>query len=48
MRAVDETRQFQCTVTKVITVVDRLEGAEENFRGAGIDFEALFTRRDFS
>jgi len=48
MRAVDETRQFQCTVAKVITVVDRLEGAEENFRGAGIDFEALFTRRDFS
>ena len=25
-----------------------LEGAEENFRKAGIAFEALFTRRDFN
>jgi len=48
MRAVDQTRQFQCTILKVITVIDRLEGAEENFRQAGITFEALFTRRDFS
>jgi orotate phosphoribosyltransferase len=48
MRAVDQTRQFQCTILKVIAVVDRLEGAEENFRQAGITFEALFTRRDFS
>ena len=39
---------MQCTIIKVITVVDRLEGAEENFRKAGIKFEALFTRRDFS
>ena len=48
MRAVDQTRQFQFTILKVITVIDRLEGAEENFRQAGITFEALFTRRDFS
>ena len=48
MRAVDQARQFQCTILKVIAVVDRLEGAEENFRQAGITFEALFTRRDFS
>src|SRR5215831_5370336 len=32
MRAVDQTRQCQCAVLKVITVVDRLEGAEETFR----------------
>ena len=48
MRAVDQARQSQCTILKVIAVVDRLEGAEENFRQAGITFEALFTRRDFS
>jgi len=48
MRAVDQARQFQCTIVKVIAVVDRLEGADENFRQAGITFEALFTRRDFS
>ena len=48
MRAVEQARLFQCTILKAITVVDRLEGAEENFRQAGITFEALFTRRDFS
>ena len=48
IRAVDEARQFQCTILKAIAVVDRLEGAEKNFRQAGITFEALFTRRDFS
>jgi orotate phosphoribosyltransferase len=48
MRAVDEARQLGCTIVKVISVVDRLEGAEQNFRAAGIKFEALFTWRDFS
>ena len=48
MLAVNQARQFQCTILKVISVVDRLEGAEENFRAAGIEFEALFTWRDFS
>jgi orotate phosphoribosyltransferase len=48
MQAVNQARQFGCTVLKVISVVDRLEGAEENFRAAGIRFEALFTWRDFS
>jgi orotate phosphoribosyltransferase len=48
MRAVDQVRQAQCTVVKVVSVVDRLEGAEDNFRQAGIKFEALFDRRDFS
>jgi orotate phosphoribosyltransferase len=35
-------------VVKVVSVVDRLEGAEDNFRRSGIRFEALFDRRDFS
>jgi len=48
MRAVDQVRGAQCTVIKVISVVDRLEGAEDNFRRSGIRFEALFDRRDFS
>jgi orotate phosphoribosyltransferase len=47
MRAVDHARHCRCTIVKVITVVDRLEGAEENFGKAGIKFEALFNRRDF-
>lgn len=47
MHAVEQARQLGCTVLKVISVVDRLEGAEDNFRAAGIEFESLFTRRDF-
>jgi orotate phosphoribosyltransferase len=48
MQAVDQARQFGCTVVKVMSLVDRLEGAEETFRAAGLEFEALFTWRDFS
>jgi orotate phosphoribosyltransferase len=48
MQAVIQARQFECVVSRVITVVDRLEGAAENFRAADIEFEALFTWRDFS
>ena len=47
LRAVDEARRNQCAILKVVTVVDRLEGAEKNFRTAGVPFKALFTRRDF-
>jgi orotate phosphoribosyltransferase len=48
MHAVDRVQERGCAVLKVISVVDRLEGAEENFRAAGIRFEPLFTRLDFN
>jgi orotate phosphoribosyltransferase len=48
MQAVGEARARDCTIVKVITVVDRLEGAAENFAAAGIPFAALFTWRDFA
>jgi len=48
MQAVNQARQLGCDILKVISVVDRLEGAVENFRAAGLNFEALFTWRDFS
>jgi orotate phosphoribosyltransferase len=48
MQAVRQAQQSGCTVLKVVSVVDRLEGAEANFRAAGITFESLFTWRDFS
>src|SRR6516162_6614286 len=48
MQAVNQARQLDCTVLRVVSVVDRLEGAEENFRSAGIKFESIFTWRDFS
>jgi orotate phosphoribosyltransferase len=48
MQAVAAARAQSCTIVKVISVVDRLEGAAENFRIAGIPFEAIFTWRDFN
>jgi orotate phosphoribosyltransferase len=48
MQAVERVRTLDCSVLKIVTVVDRLEGAAENFRQRGIGFEALFTRDDFT
>jgi len=47
MLAVDQVRRSECTIVKVVSVVDRLEGAADNFRSAGIKFESLYTRQDF-
>jgi orotate phosphoribosyltransferase len=47
MTAVEAAREAGCKIVKVVTIVDRLEGAAENFAKAGIRFEALLTRRDF-
>ena len=46
MEAVHAVRARGATVTKIITIVDRLEGAAENFRKEGIALEAVFTIRD--
>lgn len=48
MQAAEQARHRDCTIVKIISVVDRLEGAAENFKAAGIAFESLFTWRDFS
>jgi orotate phosphoribosyltransferase len=48
MQAVAAARAQGCTIVKVISIVDRLEGAAENFRRAGISFDSLFTRCDFN
>ena len=48
MQAVRETRALGCEIVKVVTVVDRLEGAQQNFAAEGLRFEALFTRADFT
>jgi orotate phosphoribosyltransferase len=47
MKAVAAVRARKCKVKKVITIVDRLEGATETFRREGIEFVAFFTTRDF-
>src|SRR5271163_5204119 len=48
MQAAAAVRQRDCTIVKIIAIVDRLEGADQNFKNAGISFESLFTWRDFS
>jgi orotate phosphoribosyltransferase len=47
MRAVTAVKERGCRVLKVITIVDRLEGAEIKFREEGIPFFPIFTTRDF-
>jgi orotate phosphoribosyltransferase len=48
MQAAAAVGQRGCTIVKIIAIVDRLEGADQNFKNAGIKFESLFTWRDFS
>jgi orotate phosphoribosyltransferase len=48
MQAANAVRQRDCTILRIITIVDRLEGADQTFKSAGIKFESLFTWRDFS
>jgi orotate phosphoribosyltransferase len=47
MKAVVAVRERNCKVLKVISIVDRLEGASETFRREGIEFSPLFTTQDF-
>jgi orotate phosphoribosyltransferase len=47
MKAVNAVRALGCKVVKVITIVDRLEGAAERFKDEGLEFIALFTTKDF-
>lgn len=47
MRAVRAVRERKCKVRKVITIVDRLEGAAEIFRREALEFVPLFTTKDF-
>ncbi len=48
LRAAEAVREAGCTVTKVVTVVDRLEGAGQTLSQHGLELVALFTRDDFS
>ena len=46
MRAVRAVRERGARVAKIITLVDRLEGASENLGKEGIELVALYTTRD--
>jgi orotate phosphoribosyltransferase len=47
MKAIEAVRAEGGIVTQVVTVVDRLEGAADTFKAAGIPFRALLTAADF-
>ena len=47
MKAIEVVKAEGAIVDRVITVVDRLEGAADNFKAAGIAFVALLTTADF-
>jgi orotate phosphoribosyltransferase len=46
MEAVKAVRAQGATVKKVVTIVDRLEGAADNLKKEGIELVALFTTND--
>lgn len=47
LKAVNAVRERGAKVRKVVTIVDRLEGAEATFAKDGIELVALFDRNDF-
>jgi orotate phosphoribosyltransferase len=47
MQAVRAVRERGATIKKIITIVDRLEGATENLRKEGLELVSIFTTRDF-
>lgn len=48
IRAIEEVEKLGCTVVKVITVVDRGQGAAENLARKKLELDSLFSREDFS
>jgi len=48
LKAVEAVRSFGCSVDRVITLVDRLEGATEAFAVQSIELIALLTASDFN
>ena len=48
MQAAEQTQRRGATIVKIVSIVDRLEGAAGNLAQAGLAFQSLFTWRDFS
>jgi orotate phosphoribosyltransferase len=46
-KAIDVLRTEGAVIDRVVTVVDRLEGAADKFKAAGIRFAAVLTAADF-
>ena len=48
LRAVEEAQEQGCTVSCILTVIDRCEGAKETLKDAGYELITLFDRYDFT
>ncbi len=48
LQAAHALRSEGCIADRVITVVDRLEGAADNLAAEGLALESLYTREDFA
>jgi orotate phosphoribosyltransferase len=46
-KAIEALKAEGAVIERVVTIVDRLEGAAENFNAAGIPFSAILTAADF-
>ncbi len=46
--AINAVEQLDCTVMKVLSVLDRQSGAKETIESAGYQFESLFVAADFT
>lgn len=46
LKAVEAVRAMGCNVSRVIVMLDRLEGASRAFEAAGLEFRSLLTIRD--
>ena len=47
IKAADAIRASGATIVRVITIVDRQDGAAEAFAAAGLEFKPLLTLADF-
>jgi len=47
LKAATAARKEGCEVVRVVTIVDRLEGARANLEANGLELTSLFTRDDF-
>ena len=48
LRAVEEAQERGCSISCVLTVIDRCEGAKETLKDAGYALVSLFDRYDFT
>jgi orotate phosphoribosyltransferase len=48
MKAVDAVRERGGKIAKIVTIVDRLEGAKANLAKEGIELVSIFTKDDFA